>query len=366
MSKKVLHVLGKLDAGGVESWLITLLKKSDPSKVSHNFLVQKKGEGFFDKDVYEFGGSINSCYEKNIFLYAYKLYIFLKHYKPDVVHSHVHTFSGFIIFIAFLAGVKIRISHSHSDTRIKENNASLFRKIYSFIMKHLIKKFSTFRLAVSEKAAISLYGENWEKDKFTKLMPCGIDTQRYICNYKDHNLRECFDIPNNAFVIGHVGRFEEPKNHKFLIDVFYELRKNNDKAYLVLVGDGSLRSEIENKVGILGLEPYVIFTGLRKDIPIFMSSVFDIFVFPSLWEGLPLTLIEAQLSGLDCFASSSITKNVDIGLIDFIENYDTKIWVDTILSNKNKEKNLKNFYKFSIESNIEFLNSAYGCDKVEL
>lgn len=360
MSKKVLHVLGKLDAGGVESWLITLLKKSDPSKVSHNFLVQKKGEGFFDKDVYEFGGSINNCYEKNIFLYAYKLYFFLKNYKPDVVHSHVHTFSGFIIFIAFLAGVKIRISHSHSDTRIKENNASLFRKIYSFIMKHLIKKFSTFRLAVSEKAAISLYGENWEKDKFTKLMPCGIDTEKYGAIKKDKNLRNSFGIPENSFVMGHVGRFEEPKNHKFLIDIFYELRKNNSKAYLVLVGDGSLRAEIERKIQDLDLEPYVILIGLRKDVPVIMLNIFDTFVFPSLWEGLPLTLVEAQLSGLNCFASSNITKNVDIGLVNFIDNYDAEIWANKILLNAKECKRIKNFYEFSIESNIKLLDVIYS------
>lgn len=359
MSKKVLHVLGKLNAGGVESWLINLLKKSNPNKVSHNFLVQKKGEGFYDREVYDFGGVIDNCYDDNIFLYGYKLYIFLKKNKPDVVHSHVHTFSGFILFIAFLAGIKVRISHSHSDTSIKEEKSSFSRKSYLYIMKFLIKRFSTFRLAVSEKAALSLYGKDWEKDQNTELMPCGIDTQKYLSIRKDDNLRKKFSIPENAFIIGHVGRFETPKNHSFLIDIFCKSHKKNSNIHLVLVGDGSLKEEIINKVNSLELNNYVHFLGLRKDIPVIMKSLFDIFVFPSLWEGLPLTLIEAQLSGLQCIASNEITKNVDIGLIDFLDITESDLWANKILLNNRDNKSIKDFYKFSIESNINFLDIIY-------
>lgn len=359
MSKKVVHVLGKLDAGGVESWLVSLLKNSSSNGISHNFLVQKKGEGFYDKDVYKLGGNIYNCYDSNIILYAIKLYKFFKKNKPDVVHSHVHMFSGFILFIAFIAGIKSRVSHSHSDTTAKEKDSSFFRKSYLNIMKFLIKKFSTFRLAVSEKAALSLYGKEWEKDHNTQLMPCGIDIQTYLSINKNSNLRKKFGIPENAFVIGHVGRFEIPKNHNFLIDTFYKAHKRNSNIHLVLVGDGSLKDEIVKKTKRLGLNNYVHFLGLRKDVPVIMKSIFDIFVFPSLWEGLPLALIEAQLSGLHCIASKEITKSVDIGLIDFLDISDSDIWVNTILLNNNDNRYIKDFDKFSIESNINFLNKIY-------
>ncbi|QIC65935.1 glycosyltransferase family 1 protein [Acinetobacter schindleri] len=359
MPKKIIHVLGKLDVGGVESWLVSLLKNSLSLKISHNFLVQKKGEGFYDKDVYELGGSIYNCYESNIILYGLKLYKFFKDNKPDVVHSHVHTFTGFILFIAFLAGVKVRVSHSHSDTTAKEKNSSFFRKTYLKIMKFFIKKFSTFKLAVSEKAAVSLYGEKWKEDKNCRLMPCGIETAKYLFISKDDSLREKFNIPEDAFVIGHVGRFEKPKNHNFLIDVFWKAHSKDPNIHLVLVGDGSLKEEIINKVKTLNLENYVHFLGLRKDIPIIMKSIFDIFVFPSLWEGLPLTLIEAQLSGLKCIASNEITNSVDIGLIDFLDISESDLWVNRILLNSKSDKVLKDFYEFSIESNINLLNSVY-------
>lgn len=358
MTKKVIHVLGKMDAGGVETWLVNLLKNTDPTQIQHEFLLQKSGKGFYDEEIILGGGKIHHCLNNgNPFIYSLNLYKILKLIRPDIIHSHVHIFSGLVLFIAFLCGIKIRISHSHSDTRNKESKASILRKLYIYIMKKLIGCFATHKLAVSEKAAECVYGLNWQMQKNITIMPCGIDISKFNPNFKDHNLRQQIGIPNDAFVIGHVGRFVEAKNHSFLIDVFNEVSQKNDNAYLVLVGNGPLLIKIQKKVEELGLKDKVKFLGLRKDVPILMLNIFDIFLFPSLWEGLPLTLVEAQLSGLYCLASKEITPQVDIGLVKFLKISDPIIWAENIFLNHDP-KEIKS-HIFSIQNNIKILDRIY-------
>lgn len=362
MSKKVVHVLGAMNVGGVEAWLMTLLRNIDSSQVQHEFIVHSKEKAFYDDEVFELGSNIYHCkHSENPFKYGLNLYRLLKLVKPDVVHSHVHTFSGIVLLISFMAGVKFRISHSHSDTRVKDKKASFVRRLYLSFMRVLISIFATQKLAVSQLAAECLYGVNWKNKKNCRVVMCGIDLEKYKSTYKDFNMRSNLGIPIDAYVLGHVGRFSEPKNHDFLINIFSELRKKNDKAYLVLVGDGELRGEIEEKVKRLGLKEYVSFLGLRKDVPIIMLSVFDVVVFPSLWEGLPLTLVEAQFANKKVIASSNITSLCDIGLIKFkdlrIADWVEEIEIDNFCSNK-KYDTTKGV-NFTIENNIKILNGIY-------
>src|SRR5690606_17882169 len=301
---------------------------------------------------------IHYCqYSANPFIYGINLYRIFKKTKPDVVHSHVHAFSGLVLLIAFLSGINNRISHSDSDTRFKEKNISLIRELYFLLMKFLISVFATTRIAVSSLAAENLYGMNWKTKKNCVAIPCGIDISRYDPKYKNANMRNDFGLPEDALVVGHVGRFEEPKNHGFLIDVFFEIHKQNSNAYLVLVGDGVLRTQIEEKVAALGLSSKVVFLGLRKDVPLLMLSVFDIFVFPSLWEGLGLVAVEAQSAGLLCIASNNVPKEADVGSCVYLD-LNKSLWVDNILNYKNKDKNLEN-ERYSIEKSIDFLNKIY-------
>ena len=333
MSKKVVHILGKMDAGGVEAWLVTLLKNTDPDQVQHEFLLQKSGQGFYDNEVLKYGGKLHYCLNNgNPIVYAINLYKAFKKIKPDVVHSHVHVFSGLVLLVAFLCGIKNRISHSHSDIRLREKNNSFIRKCYFSFMKLLIAIFATNRIAVSSLAAENLYGMQWYTKTNGVVIPCGIDISKYDLKYKNLDMRKNFGLPEDAFVVGHVGRFEEPKNHRFLIDVFYELRKKNNKAYLVLIGEGSLRIEIEEKVAALNLTPYVIFLGLRKDVPVIMLSIFDVFAFPSLWEGLGLVAVEAQVAQVYTVVSNNVPREVDIGGCKFLD-LNKDLWVE-LLTNK--------------------------------
>lgn len=361
MAKKVVHVLGKMDAGGVETWLVNLLKNTDSNQVKHEFLLQKSGKGFYDDEILREGAEIHYCLNhSNLFIYAFRLFRAFKKIKPDVVHSHVHAFSGLVLFVAFLAGVKIRISHCHSDTRNKEKKSSLARRLYIGLMKKLILCFATDNLAVSEKAAECLYGLDWQVQKNISIMPCGIDTSKFDPKFKDLNLRGKLGIPNDAFVIGHVGRFVEAKNHEFLIDVFDSVSKKNPKAYLVLIGEGPLFFEIKEKVQRLGLNDRVLFLGLRKDVPRIMLSVFDIFVFPSLWEGLGLVAVEAQIGGLKVLLSSNIPAEVDIGNAEFIYTYDIPSWCNKISKDMYSIKERPCILDaFDIGKNIFILNKLY-------
>lgn len=358
MSKKVVHVLGAMNAGGVEAWLMTLLRNTDKDLIQHQFIVHHKEKAFYDDEIYSLGSQTYYCpYSSNPFMYALNLYRTFKKVNPDVVHSHVHAFSGLVLLVAYLCGIKNRISHCHSDTRVKEKNNSFIRKFYFSLMKYLISIFATTRIAVSSLAAENLYGINWKTKKNCVVIPCGIDISRYDQKYKNIDMRKGFGLPEDAFVIGHVGRFEEPKNHRFLIDVFYELRKKNEKAYLVLVGDGSLKSEIEKKVADLKLTPYVKFAGLRKDVPILMMSVFNVFVFPSLWEGLGLVAVEAQSAGLLCIASKYVPKEADVGSCIYLD-LDKNLWVDSILSYRCVNKSLDN-ERYDIKKSVSLLSAIY-------
>lgn len=357
MSKKVLHVLGRMDAGGVETWLVNLLKNTDRSLIEHDFLLLRSGKGFYDEEIIKNEGSLNYCTKNsNPLLFLLKLYKFLRQNKPDIVHSHVYTFSGIVVLIAFLANIKVRVSHSHNDMLAKESKSSFIKKIYLKLMKKIIDIFATDKIAVSEFAAQSLYSESW-KSKNIKIMPCTIDLSKFDKKYENKNLREELGIPESALVLGHVGSFTEQKNHNFLIDVFFEIHKQNSNVYLVLVGDGVLKAQIEEKVVALGLSSKVLFLGLRKDVPILMMSVFNVFVFPSLWEGLGLVAVEAQSAGLLCIASKYVPKEADVGSCIYLD-LDKNLWVDNILNYKNKDKKLEN-ERYSIEKSIDFLNKIY-------
>ncbi|MEN8399846.1 glycosyltransferase family 1 protein [Acinetobacter towneri] len=358
MSKKVLHVLGRMDAGGVETWLVNLLKNTDRSLIEHDFLLLRSGKGFYDEEIIKNGGSLNYCTKNsNPLLFSLKLYKYLRQSKPDIVHSHVYTFSGLVLLIAFLANIKVRISHSHNDMLAKESKSSFIKKIYLKLMKKLIDIFATDKIAVSEFAAQSLYGENW-KSKNIKIMPCTIDLSKFDKKYENKNLRAELGIPESALVLGHVGSFTEQKNHNFLIDVFFEVYKRNPNALLVLVGDGQLKPQIEEKVKKLGLSSSVLFLGLRKDVPILMMSVFDVFVFPSLWEGLGLVAVEAQSAGLLCIASKNVPKEADVGLCTYL-NLNKSLWADSILSYHYLNKTLNND-KYDIKNSVILLSTIYS------
>ena len=301
---KVAHILGRLDRGGVETWLKDVILYSDKDKYQMDFILIKEGEGIYDNIVLNEGSRLYIVpLAYGILSFSNNLYELFRKEKFDIVHSHLHFFSGYICFIAFLAGVPVRISHSHNDTSAVDNLGNSYRKLYLKLQHYLISKFSNQKLACSEWAGNALFGR-----KGFEVLHCGIDFRNFIKTdfSKRNTILEELNIPDNALCVGHVGRFQEQKNHSFLIDIFYKFNQMNPNSYLLLIGDGPLKESIKEKVLTKDLREHVIFLNERNDVNIFMRDVFDVLLFPSLHEGLSIVMLESQMAGLQLLVSDNI------------------------------------------------------------
>jgi glycosyltransferase involved in cell wall biosynthesis len=305
----VLHIVGAMNRGGVESWLMEVLRHIDRERFQVDFLVHSEAPGAFDNEVRELGSNIYRCpLNRNPFTYLWNFMRILRSHGPfDVVHSHVHYFSGITLLLARAGRVPARISHSHSAPT---SDDSVMRRAYTWIMSALVCQNATLKLAGSEESARSLYGRDWKTRSDTAIFYTAIDFSRFFGQRNVHLAREGFHIPIKALVVGHVGRFSTPKNHSFLLDIFSELKQINENACLLLVGDGVLRPEIEQKAAGLGILESIRMIGIRQDVPEILMDVIDVVCFPSLYEGLPIAILEAQAAHVPCIISDRITREV--------------------------------------------------------
>ena len=366
---RILHVVGGMNVGGVETWLMQVLRNIDRDRYRMDFLVHTDRPCVYDEEIRTLGSAIIPCLRpSNPALYAYNFLRILKQHGPyDVVHSHVHHFSGFVVWLALLAGVPSRLVHSHSDTSSLRAKENFFRQWYLRGTEFLIKKCATTGLACSRQAALDLYGGSWEEDGRWRLLYCGIDLKIFREPVDRSITRKEFGYSNETLVLGHVGRFSEVKNHDLLVEIFAEIVRIEPSARLMLVGDGPLRDEIVQKVERLGLREKVCFAGIRPDVPRIMRGVFDVFIFPSLFEGLPLSLVEAQAAGLPCIYSDTIDSSVNIVNelnVQHSPDEPAQVWAKTILYNIKKRK-LSEYFSFKKVENSNFnlqksLENLYG------
>jgi glycosyltransferase involved in cell wall biosynthesis len=308
---RILHVVSRMNRGGIETWLMHILRHIDRDRFQMDFLVHTTEPCAYDDEIRALGSKIIPCLHPwQPWLYARNFKRILRQYGPyDIVHSHVERFSGYVLRLAQQAGVPVRIAHSHNDTSSLQAKAGWDRRLYLALTKRWIARYATLGLGCSRKAAASLFGSTWEADPRWRVLYYGIDLTPVQIDAIA--TRAELGIPADAFVIGHVGRFDPQKNHKFLVDIAVEVVKQEPMARLLLVGQGSLRPEIEQKVVRIGLADRTIFAGVRPDVPRLMQSAMDVFLLPSLHEGLPLVLLEAQAAGLPCIFSNVITEEVD-------------------------------------------------------
>jgi glycosyltransferase involved in cell wall biosynthesis len=305
---RVLHVLGRLDHGGVESWLVGLAGGVDRGRVQLDFVVHDRRPGALEAAVVARGCRVHVCPLGPG--YPSRLRRILRTHGPyDVVHSHVHHFSALVLAVARLAGVPIRVAHSHSDTRAGDARAPLPRRAYLALASLLLRATSTARVAASGAAAAALFGARWRTDPAVRVVHCGIDLARY--GRSGDGVRRELGIPAEALLLGHVGRLAPPKNHPFLLEVMAEVARREPRAHLLLVGGGPLEARLRSLAAARDLSGRVHFAGPRDDVPRLLAAM-DLFVFPSLWEGMPLGLVEAQASGLPCLVSDSITPEATV------------------------------------------------------
>ena len=305
---RVVHVFGGLDMGGAETMAMNLYRAIDRERVHFDFVVHTEKVGAYEEEIRSLGGNIYRC--PRYALKNHKRYLawwrrFFEE-NPDVIlHSHVRSSAILYLKLARRVGIKTVI-HSHSTSNGR-GLASLVKRIYQYPLRHR----ADYLMACSNEAGRWLYGKKALTRPNYIFFPNAIDTEKYrYCPETAEKYRRELGL-EGKFVVGHVGRFHEAKNHPFLLRAFARVAQKREDAMLLLVGDGALRPAVEEQIRSLGLEGRVILTGSRSDVAGVMQAM-DVFAFPSAWEGLPVTVVEAQSAGLPCLISDRVTKDVDL------------------------------------------------------
>ena len=309
---RVLHSVGHLLRGGIEKWLFQTLTAQLSQQCEHNILVRTDQEEAFTSAFREAGIPVLVCSNfTNPARYARDFKKLVKEHGPyDILHVHGSSFSGLLtLMLAKRAGIRKTIVHSHTDVRpLLKDRGFLYRAYVAGVLK-AYRGFADIGFAVSRFAAESMFGGRWEKDKRWELLYCGVDCKPFA-KVKDRAMRATLGIAEEAFLIGHVGRFYEQKNHPFVIELVAAAVAMCPAVHCLLVGDGPLRDEIIGMIHRRGLQGHFTFLKDTTVISDYMISVMDCFVLPSLYEGLPIVAVEAQAAGLPCLISDRITSEV--------------------------------------------------------
>lgn len=319
--KRVLHVVSDMHRGGAETMIMNLYRNIDRSKLQFDFICHyikgdvngiNKRADYYD-EIEKLGGRIfkvPSLGTSNPIEYTLNIKKVINKNGPfEAIHVHTNKQSGFVLLGARLANVQERITHSH----ITEWNYG--NKTYTSILKNLMKFNCTKYCACGIEAGVSAFGrKNFDRGNIYVLNNA-IEVDKFIdINTEDiDNLRRELRIPKENIIIGNIGRLDEQKNHDFIIDLAYKMKENGNKFTILLIGDGYRKKYIQSRIKDLNLSESVRLLGVRKDINI-MMNLFDVFILPSLYEGLPLVSIEAQAAGTRCIVSDTVTNEIDMGL----------------------------------------------------
>lgn len=354
---RVLQIVTYMGRGGLETMLMNYYRNMDRHKVQFDFLVHRDFEADYDQEILSMGGKIYHISRLVPWSRKYRgeLKVFFeKHPEYKIVHVHQDCLSAVALQCAKECGIPIRIAHSHNinqDTNIKY-----------LIKLHYMKKIPNY---ATEYFACSVEAGDWMFGGHSyHILRNAIDASAYLYSAdKAAQMRKQLHVQNN-FVIGHIGRFDPQKNHVFLIEIFNEFFKLEPDAKLMLIGDGKGRKKIEEKVKSLGLEDKVVFTGVRSDVADLLQAI-DVFVFPSLYEGLGIAAVEAQAAGIPCVLSDKVPTECKMTTnTEFLSLKDSpKIWARHILAYKNipHMDTYKEIYNagYDIKKNAERLQAFY-------
>ena len=325
---RVAVIMGKYTPGGIKSVIMNYYREIDKSKIQFDFFVYDNSP---DKDYSE----IESMGGKIVFMSSLKnpvknvidCYKAFKKNNYPIVHGYLNTLNVFPMFAAWLANVPVRIAENLSTAHPGEKKS---------IIKSLLKPFNF--IFPTHYAANAIYAGKWlYGDREFAVFRNGLDLSKYKHDeVRREAIRVKYGISDN-FVIGHIGRYEYQKNHSFLIDVFKAIHDRDNKARLLLVGYGSLKDEIWNKISNLGLQNAVIDAGKTENI-IPLYDAIDCFVLPSFYEGLPVVGIEAQAMGLPCVFSDEVTRETGVSenTVFIPLSASTETWVERIEELKTK------------------------------
>lgn len=367
--RRILHVLDSLERGGIAAWLMTVLRQLDPDRFHMDFLVHTDSVCAYDDEARSLGaGIIPLPQHKNFLSYSARFSGVLKEHGPyDVLHGHCHRFTGLNLFLASRAGVPIRIAHSHNDLRSVATAWGPARRVYHGLMDRLIDRYATVGLAASRMAAEDLFGEGWRSDPRWRILFCGIDFTPFRTNLDRSALKAELGLANDSKVIVHVGRFTHQKNVPFILEVFAQTFSKEPRLRLIFVGDGPLEESTKERALRQNLEKEVIFLGSRPDVPRLLLGVADLFLFPSLYEGLGLALVEAQAAGVPCLVSENIPEEADVvpALVRRLSlSLPADAWADEALQLLKRQSAVSRQEALSMAENSP-INAAYSTKQLE-
>lgn len=328
-SIRVAQILNRMDSGGIEAVVLNYYRHIDHSKVQFDFYFAEGSSLPQRAELEALGAGLYPIppYSRPL-AYHKALYTAFRQRNYKIVHAHLSTMSVFPLFAAWRAGVPVRICHNHSTAHWGEGAKTLLK----YLLRPLNKLFATDWFACGETAGRWMYGDKaFDTGKVT-VMPNAIDTAKFAYDPAARvHLREELGIPQNAFVVGHVGRFTYAKNHTFLLKIFAELLEAKPNAYLLLVGEGELQEQIRQQIQNLDLQDKTIFTGVRQDANE-LYSLMDTFCLPSRYEGMPVVAWEAQANGLPCVLADTMTSEAaksDQAVFLSLSS-PPQIWADTL------------------------------------
>ena len=359
--KNILFISNWLSVAGTETFMMNVLRNINHQQFHIDFLLFTEKESDYSKEAERLGSKIYRLPARSSGLAYYKS--LNKFFKDNASHYDVIHFCGgnvssiAPIYYAYKYHIPIRIIHSHSS-----DSKGWVNKLLHRINRNFIPRFGTCILACSTLAARYFFGE-----RDCTIVKNGVDTNSYKYNTDSRSsFREKYNISPSTHVLGHIGRFEEVKNHEFLLDIFHEYHTQNRDSKLMLVGKGKLEERVKEKARKLCIEDDVLFLGIRNDIPELLCAM-DCFVMPSLYEGLPFVLVEAQAAGLPCVISDTINKDSKLTpYLTFRSLSDgLNLWVDGIrnLIGKNVREEGSEYVKrqgFDIQSTVQYLEEVYG------
>lgn len=321
MKKSVLEIIGSLKIGGQEKVGKEIGLHIDRTKYEMHYLVFDENKESYEQELADAGIKVFHLPEpsRGYIQYLKNLYKLMKENSYDIVHAHTMFNCGWAMLLAWYTKVPRRISHSHS-IKMADYHYSKLAIIYQFVMRKLIHICGTEYIGCGKAAGEWLYGKRFF-EKHGKVVYNGIDTGKFrFSSIKREQTRAQLGL-EDRFVIGHVGHFQKVKNQKFLISLMPEILKRRQDAVLLLLGDGELREENWNYCKELGIEDQVLMVGNVENVADYLCAM-DVFVFPSLYEGMPLSVIEAQCNGLPCVISDSVPD--DVFLTDLVKTLSLK------------------------------------------
>lgn len=356
--KRVLQVLGSLQRGGAETLVMNIYRNIDRKKIQFDFIVRENVKNGYEEEVKQLGGRIfvipspqkiglKKCISKHI-------EIMRKNGPYIAVHSHMNAMSFISMYAAKKCKIKNRISHSHST--------SFPGKLKLIFGRFLTRRFSTKLLACSNDAGLKLFGTN----NF-EVIPNGIILENFIVkdSIEKKDYMKKLGLSENTINIIHVGRFVEPKNHEFIVELANELKKKKIKFNLYLLGDGPKFDYIKEKILKNDLSNYVYLLGSVSNVNEYMKAA-DLMIMPSLYEGFPVTLVETQTAGIPSLVSDNITKKVDfdMNLIVF-KSLNTNVWVDYIIEKKYQRLyDKEGIYNTITNNNYNIVNTVKIMEKI--